>query len=120
MSGRFDFPHAGHIRTIQLLASDYDSVVVAILDYPEQKWPLCYRRRIFEEIFWDYKNVKVLSNKTHFGEMTLAEWKTYKCDYYAAGNFEVLNHMESIGVPCIYVDRPYQISARYYDKPKET
>ena len=118
-SGRFDPPHLGHFRTIQLLARDYN-VKVVVLDYPEQRFPISYRLRVLRETVGEaLGNVSVVSNKTHFGKLTRPEWDAYGCDLYAAGNFEVLSHIEFMGIECIYVDRPYQLSARLYDKPEK-
>ena len=119
-SGRFDPFHVGHLRTVQLLARKYD-VLVVVLDYHKQRFPICYRLTAMRETIGTLiGNVQIECNKTHFGKLHKDEWELWGCDLYAAGNFEVLNHMESIGVRCIYVDRPYQISARYYDKPQKT
>ena len=110
-SGRFDQPHISHFLTIKELSTAYKSVLVVVLDYPESYYPLCKRLRILKDALEDYKNVKIIANKTHFGEITLEELKDYGCDVYGAGNDSVLKHIESLGFPCVYVPRTLSTAA---------
>jgi hypothetical protein len=114
-SGRFDPVHPGHIATVIRLTKKYSLVKVAILDYPGRSYPVSYIGKIFEELLEKY-NVDIMSNPTHFGEITPEEWKEFKCNSYAAGNLKVLKHMENIADECVYVDRAYDYSASNYKR----
>ena len=119
-SGRFDDVHKGHIITIQRLGQKYDKVIVVILDHAEQEYPVAYRKRALKEALENSKgDFVVLVNKTHFGQITKEEWSTYGADVYAAGNLDVLKHMEELGIKVEYVERAYDDHAEYGRKYKK-
>ena len=116
-SGRFNPPHDGHMAMLKRLLKKYDSVKVVILDYQKRDFPICYCRKVFEEIFEDDNRIEFLVNTTHFGEITLEEIKSFDCEIYVGGNLSVLRHIEILGFPCDYVERAFEYSARFYKRP---
>ena len=115
ISGRFDPPHPGHIRTIQKLGLRYWEVVVVILDHKGQSFALEYRKRILEEILHASQgNYTVLTNTKHFGFITKEEIDEFGCDVYCGGNEDVIQHIKSMGMRCEWVDRSYDYSATAY------
>ena len=110
-SGRFDKPHASHFLTIRDLSKSWKHVFVAVLDYSESHYPLCVRLHILEKLLQDYNNVTVLSNCIHFGEITLEQIQCFNCDVYGSGNKDVLKHVESLGMECVYVPRTLDTAA---------
>lgn len=96
-SGRFDKPHCGHVRTIQLLGQRYKKVLVVVLDYPEQTYPACYRKQVLEDILNNSKgNYEVVINDKHFGKITVDDLLRFEFDVYGAGNMQVLEHLERL------------------------
>lgn len=110
-SGRFCKPHLSHFLTIRDLSVKYKKVVVVVLDYPEAFYSLAMRRHILGRALEDYDNVEIVSNRTHFAEITENELRSYECDVYGAGNEQVLKHIESMGFPCVYVPRTLNAAA---------
>jgi nicotinamide mononucleotide adenylyltransferase len=118
-SGRFDRPHPGHITTIQDLGEQYKKVLVVILQHKEQKWPASYRAQVLKKILGRSKgNYEVIINTWHFGKIKQVDLFKYKFDVYAAGNMEVLKHIEEINktvpgprlknkIEIVWTDRPY-------------
>ena len=105
-SGRFDRPHLGHIETITKLGREYARVIVVILKYEDQRYPICYRYERMLAILDRCKgNYDVRVNQTHFAEITREDLDCYDADVYGAGNVEVLRHIESLGYPCVFLDR---------------
>jgi phosphopantetheine adenylyltransferase len=114
-SGRFDPPHPGHIAQVMRLLSTYARVKVVVLDYPDRRFPHTYVKHVFDEVLNTSKwPIDIVTNKTHFAKITLEELKSFECDIYAAGNMEVLKHIEQLGFPCIYVERAFDYSASKY------
>jgi len=119
ISGRMDRPHPGHFRTIQLLGQRYKKVIVVVLDHPSQKYPAQYRAQILRDILNNSKGeYEVIINRYHFGQISIDELIKFEFDVYAAGNLEVLKHIEEIyntspsvqvkrKMDIIWVDRPY-------------
>jgi len=109
-SGRLDRPHPGHIITIQRLGQIYEKVIVCILDYPGQKYPISYRKGVIQEALQHSKGeYLVLSNKTHFGKITnselceindIEEWNVY-----VNANEEVLEHIDKLGYDTYFFPR---------------
>jgi len=112
-SGRFDPPHPGHIITIMRLLADFKEVSVVILKNEERRFPVTYVVQVFGEIFRD-QPVNILHNETHFGTISKEQLQKFDCDIYAAGNLDVLKHIENMGFPCVYVERSYEYSASNY------
>jgi hypothetical protein len=106
-SGRFDKPHAGHIITIQRLGIVYSKVIVVILDYPKQKYPIGMRYDVLKEALDNsVGKYEVITNKIHFGELTKKDLKKLPpFDIYGSGNIEVLQHIQSLGVKIKFVAR---------------
>lgn len=123
ISGRFDRPHAGHIRTIQKLGKRFKKVLVVVLNYREQKWAAQYRCQVLKEILEDYPGeFEFVINNLHFGTISIDELFKFEFDVYAAGNHDVLKHIETIyetspsaqerrKIRIIWVDRPYGYDA---------
>jgi nicotinamide mononucleotide adenylyltransferase len=123
ISGRFDRPHTGHIRTIQLLGQRFNKVLVVVLNYREQKYSAQYRAQVLREILENCKGTyEVVINNYHFAAISIDELLKYEFDVYAAGNFEVLKHIEQIyntspsarekrKIRTIWIDRPYGYDA---------
>jgi hypothetical protein len=108
-SGRFDRPHIGHVAAIVSLGQVFNRVLVPVLDYPEQHYPVAYRHQVLQDILSVIDPVKyqVTVNRTHFGMLTKEEWNTYHADWYASGNWQVLAHVETLGVRVLYVGRKW-------------
>jgi len=119
-SGRFDPPHIGHLCTIIKLAQKYGVVKVPILDHPERRFPVIYCKKMIEDVLNKTKlDVKFSVNNIHFGRITKEEIDKYKpFDLYISGNLAVLRHVETIGIPCEYVDTAYQFKASSYPAPE--
>ena len=113
LSGRFDPPHLGHVITMMRLGQQYKKVLVVILDHKEQRYPLTYRKKVIGEALSMAKgNYEVKVNKIHFGKITLKQIQEYNFNVYAAAaNYEVLLHIESLGIPAIYLERAYDFAA---------
>ncbi len=120
ISGRYDPPHRGHIRTIQLLGQRFKKVIVAVLNHKEQRYSATYRVQVLREILENSKgNYEVVENHYHFGEISVDQLLKFDFDVYAAGNEKVLRHIEDLiylcpgakGKRCIWMDRPYDVSA---------
>lgn len=122
-SGRFDRPHISHLETITILGQQYKKVLVVVLDYPEQTYPVQYRAQKLKDILSRCKGCyDVVINKIHFGEITKEEIKKYKFDIYGSGNMKVLKHIEEIGCNVLYIQRSDDTNAtddRKYQKIKE-
>ena len=113
-SGKFDPPHISHFITIARLLKKYDKVIVVVLDYDEQFFPVAYRCAILTEALSHIEGrvVDVVVNNTHFGQITPEEFDLYGADVYASGNLEVLKHIDNLGcIDTIYVERAYQETA---------
>ena len=101
--------------SVMRLLTDYKAVKVVVLDYKDRRFPLTYVKFVFNEILNTVKcPVEVVSNKTHFAKITKKELESFGCDLYAAGNMEVLKHIEQLGFPCIYVERAFDYAASKY------
>jgi len=113
-SGRYDPVSPGHIKSIIDLAKEYSLVKVVILQSSGRRYPVCLSLKVLQDHFAEmpHLNVEFIVNKTHFASVTREELKAFEpWDIYYTGNIEVLNHMESISVPCEYWERRYPYSA---------
>ena len=105
-SGRFDRPHLGHIQTITRLGKEYSKVLIVVLDYPEQYWPVQYRAQILKDQLDRSKgNYEVITNTIHFGKISKHELSQFAFDVYGSGNLKVLKHIETLGYQTIFVER---------------
>lgn len=112
ISGRYDPGHIGHIVTIHRLAKEFKKIIVVILDYKEREYPAQYTKQIFGEILsYSTGNYEIHINNTHFGKITQEELDEWRFDVYAAGNMEVLKHIESMGYDVKWMDRSYHYEA---------
>ena len=110
-SGRFDPFHLGHLLTILKLGKIYKKIIVVILDHFESKYPISYRKEaIIQSLSYYNIDYEVIVNKIHFAKITKNELSKYKFDIYAAGNLEVLKHIESLGYETVYVERSFEYS----------
>ncbi len=115
-SGRLDRPHPGHIITLQRLGQMYDKVIVCLLDYPEQKYSISFRKGVVEEALHHSKGEYVVtSNKTHFAEITKEELNRlidiWGWEVYVNANVTVLNHIERLAYETYYFPRYPEYSA---------
>lgn len=109
-SGRFDQPHVGHIIQIMRLGQQFNRVIIPVLDYEGQRYPVQYRVDVLREALLMAKgNYDVFSNKDHFAK--IKKENCPKMDFYASGNMSCLLHMEQLGYKVIYVDRAYDYGA---------
>jgi hypothetical protein len=125
-SGRFDAPNTGHFLTTFDLLEQYSSVVLVVL----QAGSRFYRKReactaqqavaIFNHFFGKVlppvlrQNIRVIMNRDHFQFITKKQFlgllkkhdlDAQYCDY-VAGNNDVLDHVETLGVmPCRWIPR---------------
>ena len=119
-SGRFDPPHIGHVVTILRLKRQFPQVLVVVLDYPERRTPICLTVQVLAEVIQG--KAKIVVNRTHFAKITQKELKKLSGGrpfVYAAGNLEVLLHVERLGAKTLYTDRAYPFSARFIKMIKE-
>ena len=114
-SGRFDPVHIGHIIQIMRLGQRFDKVIVPVLDYREQKYPVDYRVQILKEALGFAKgNYEVFANEHHFGTIKTDEVKEYIDGYgtfiYVSQNIACIKNMSDMGYFVEYVDRAYDNS----------
>lgn len=111
-SGRFDPPHVGHIRSMQILAQQYNKVIVVILSYKDQMYPVSYRKKIIEEVLKSCRgSFEVLVNDIHFATITKEDLRHYNFDVYASGNLDCIKHVEGLGYNVEYIGRSYEYAA---------
>jgi hypothetical protein len=116
ISGRFDKPHCGHIKTITDLGQRFKKVLVVVLDHHEQMYSVTLRAQILREVLENYRGeYDVVINNHHFGEISAEELQKFAFDVYAAGNPKVLKHIEATikgikrrKIEVIWVNRPYE------------
>lgn len=111
-SGRFDKPHAGHIITIARLGQKYDKVIVCMLDYPEQYYPISDRKKIMcDALQYLRGNYQLIINKTNFEKITkeqIEEEIHTPFQVYGSGNWQCYTNMTKLGYEVIEVRRyPY-------------
>lgn len=116
ISGRFDPPHCGHIRTIQKLGERFALVVVVVLDDDTEDSPAWYRMMVLRDILDSSDgHYNVISNRTHFSKITREEIESYRCDVYCGGNDEVNRHIRiGLRFPVEELKRSYGYSATAY------
>jgi cytidyltransferase-like protein len=111
-SGRFDRCHCGHIATIQGLSKKFDCVIVVVLDYPEQKFPVEYRKEVLDTILFNSRgNYKVIVNKENYERISKEGAEQIKFDVYASGNEKCIEHMGSLGYKTMFVPRSWDYEA---------
>jgi phosphopantetheine adenylyltransferase len=111
-SGRFDNVHPGHIATIQRIGQIYKKVLVVILDYPDQVYPLIYRYQVLRQtLMFSKGDYEVIVDKTHFGKITKKELEKFDFNVYASGNLDVLKHISDLGYEVMYTERAFDYSA---------
>lgn len=121
ISGRFDPPHCGHVKTILDIGDTHGNVTVVVLDHEGQKFESWYRAQILREILErDHRGAYTITvNTTHFGNITKEELDSYGCEVYCGGNEEVNERIKSLGMTVINVPRSYDFSASTYRKGME-
>ncbi len=111
-SGRFDSPHCGHVKNIQMLGAKYGLVRVVVLDHKEQRYSPQYRAQVLRDILeQSVGEYDVVVNDIHFGEITKEQLCQFEFDVYASGNSDVLRHIDSLGYELVFVDRAYDYEA---------
>ena len=120
-SGRFDRPHIGHIRTLQMLGQEYKKVIVPVLMGENDRYDICERVRMLAEICSDMPGDFVIyPNRHHFAKVTQKELESYgDFDVYASGNRKCIDHIRNIDafvypkceVLLRFIPRSFDISA---------
>lgn len=111
-SGRFDNVHPGHIIQIMRLGQKYSKVLVPVLDYPEQHYPVDYRVQILRAALEFAHGVyDVFPNKNHFAEASREYLESLRFDIYVSQNIKCLKHVADLGFAIKYVDRAFDYSA---------
>ena len=122
-SGRFDVPHLAHwVSVMRILHMGASKVVIVVLNYEGRTWPAQRAAQFFDEVVYlsDLQTiVEVRINNTHFAKITKKEFELYDCTRYIAGNNEVLHHIDSLGIRCVYMEPAYNIHASRYILEKE-
>ena len=120
-SGRFDKFHAGHIMTIAELGAEYDKVIVCVLDYPEQFYPIKERYDFITNMLDKCKgNYEVVINSVNFENITREDVETLpNFDVYGTGNTICYLCMSALGYIVLLVPRTRGYAAstdRQYQK----
>ena len=111
-TGRFDRPHCGHLHTIQLLGQRYDKVLVVVLDYERQRYPVEYRATILSELLrYSKGNYEVTTNNVNFEHADKHEIDRYTFDVYCSGNLKCCNKVMAMGYEVEFVDRSWDYEA---------
>lgn len=115
ISGRFDPPHLGHAITLGRELIQYSQLIVVVLDDGTQQYPLTYRMEVLREVagILGKGRIVVESNRTHFAQISRDELSAWAFDVYGSGNMHVLQHIDSLGVPCHWIPRAYEYEARF-------
>ncbi len=95
-----DKPHSGHLITIKRLGQEYDRVVIVILDYPEQFYPIEERVQILHDMFDEgiLGNYEVIVNKHNFENITKEQVEELpEFDVYGSGNYRCYSNMSKLG-----------------------
>ncbi len=111
-SGRFDRVHPGHVATIQRLGAIFAKVIVVVLDYPEQCYPVEYRQMILWTILGNsIGDYEVVVNDENYERITAAGAMKIPFDVYASGNEKCIAHMKELGFKTMFVDRSWDYEA---------
>ena len=106
-SGRFDKPHLGHLITIARLGEKYKKVIVCVLDYEGQFYPIDDRVKILKDALGHVEgNYVIIVNRDHFGQITKDRIaKLPQFDVYGSGNYQCMMNMHVLGFESVAVDR---------------
>lgn len=115
-SGRFDPPHCGHVATILKLRSLFGKVLVPVLQYKDEAYPVMERVNILTACLSATTDITVFKNDIHFGKINIQELESYTFDVYASGNIQCCENIRSLGVPVLYIPRSFHYAAS--DDPK--
>lgn len=100
-SGRFDRAHIGHLITIAKLGQKYDKVIVCVLDYPDQFYPIDERKKIMcDSLQYLRGNYQVVVNTHNFERITseqIEEDIPFPFDVYGSGNYQCNLNMKKLG-----------------------
>jgi len=119
-SGRFDNVHPGHIIQIMRLGQQYSRVIVPVLDYPEQHYPVNYRIQILTAALeYAIGSYDVFPDKIHFAHASREYLESLHFDFYVSGNIACLKHVSDLGFKIKYIDRAFDYSASEEFKPSE-
>ncbi len=114
-SGRFDRPHLGHLITIARLGQQYDSVIVCILDYNGQFFPIDERAEIMCDALKHLKgNYQVIINDHNFERITKEQVDDIFIEFshYGSGNYQCNLNMQQLGYEIVDVPRYPGYAAR--------
>jgi cytidyltransferase-like protein len=121
ITGRFDRPHIGHIITLQKLAEVYDTVIVIVLGYENEKYSVRYRYQILCDCLKRSKgNFIIYINREDWSDLITADitaayckrlLSRYEFDVYGTGNLKFLKAVEMAGIKAVYVERSYDYAA---------
>lgn len=111
-SGRFDNVHPGHIIQIHRLGQKYKKVIVPVLDYPKQHYPMEYRLDVLRAATeFALGTYDIFPNKIHFAEASREYLESLHFDIYVSQNITCLKHVADMGFKVKYVDRCFDYSA---------
>lgn len=121
-SGRFDKPHLGHLITIARLGQKYDKVIVCVLDYSEQFYPIKERIEILRDATQYLRgNYQIITNTINFEKITREQVENLQTPFthYGTGNYQCFNNMKNQGYETVDVRRYHGYAAgddRKYQK----
>lgn len=106
-SGRYDPPHLGHLLTFQRLATEYDKVIICILDYPRQFKPIRERLKTIEVALGGcIGSFEVIVNSVNLEHATQEDMDTLPAfDCVGTGNQGVYFNMVKLGIPVVEIKR---------------
>ena len=106
-SGRFDTIHTGHVISIARLGQKYDKVIVCILDYEGQFYPIEDRVKIMTDALEHVKgSYEIIVNKEHFAHITKEEAEKLPLfGVYGSGNYDCYIHVGTLGFKSVSVPR---------------
>jgi hypothetical protein len=90
----------------------FSKVIVVILDYPEQRYPVEYRRNVLATILgFSRGNYEVLVNDENYERISARAAGEHCFDVYASGNPKCIARMKSLGYRTLFVDRSWDYEA---------
>jgi len=122
-SGKFDYIHVGHWITVLTLVKKYNyDVLIVVLSNRKRRRKFHIRKvmKAWKELIKlsDLSDrIKVIKNKTHFGEIKIKEFKSYGCDMWVGGNKEdVIPHLLDTDIPFMFFPPVLDIHASEINK----
>lgn len=99
LSGRYEIPHAAHVRTIRREAANYDRLIVYIVDRPGRPYPTAWAKELLEMACEVCGNVEFRMDPCHFGYATKEDIERLPAhDVFLCGNPKVAGRLMTMGV----------------------